>query len=425
MVLVHSPVADQEVILKESEIACSSGASLFDYDVTIVGAGIVGLTLAAALKQSGLSIALVEARSRNTQLSDDRGYHISMLSSRIFQGLGIWDQIRPESTAFQHIHLSDAGDSGAVQFNPTDLGSDVVGYVATHGALVTALHQYLMSCNAVSWLCPAEVANVSYQAEGAIVHLVANDDRQTIRTKLVIAADGAKSPIRQAAGITTHGWKYWQSCITCKIKPEKSHQNIAYERFYPSGPFAILPLPNNLCQIVWTAPHQEAQAFAALDDDQFLAALSQRYGDQMGALSLASDRHVFQVQLMQSDRYVLPHLALVGDAAHCCHPVGGQGLNMGLRDAAVLAEVLQSAHQQGEDIGSLTVLQRYESWRKGETLAILGFTDLLDRLFSTDWLPIVFLRRLGLRVLQTVQPIKSWALRFMTGLTGRLPRVAS
>ncbi len=241
---------------------------------------------------------------------------------------------------------------------------------------------------------------------------------------MIVAADGAKSGIRQAAGINTRGWQYWQSCIVAFVKPEKGHNNTAYERFWSSGPFAVLPLPENRCRIVWTAPHAEAKALVALNDEDFLAELTKRYGTQMGKLELEGDRFIFPVQLMQSDRYVLPRLALVGDAAHCCHPVGGQGLNMGIRDAAALAQVLQQAHSQGEDIGSLAILKRYESWRKQENLTILGFTDLLDRVFSNNFLPVVLIRRLGLLVLHRVPPVKIFALKLMTGLKGRTPEIA-
>jgi 2-octaprenyl-6-methoxyphenol hydroxylase len=241
---------------------------------------------------------------------------------------------------------------------------------------------------------------------------------------LLVAADGARSPVRQAAGIRTRGWKYWQSCITTRIKPEKPHNNIAYERFWPSGPFAILPLPDNRCNIVWTAPHEEAKALFELDDEQFLAELTRRYGTQMGRLELEGKRLMFQVQLMQSERYVLPRLALIGDAAHCCHPVGGQGLNLGIRDAAALAQVLGDAHRLGLDIGSVPVLAGYERWRKLENLTILGFTDFLDRLFSNNWLPLVAIRRLGLWVLRNIGPVKVFALRLMTGMQGRTPQLA-
>jgi 2-octaprenyl-6-methoxyphenol hydroxylase len=209
------------------------------------------------------------------------------------------------------------------------------------------------------------------------------------------------------------------------IKPEKPHNNIAYERFWPSGPMGVLPLPGNRFQVVWTSPHKEAKALSELDEKLFLQELEHRTAGILGRLELEGSRYVFPVQLMQSDRYTQPRLALVGDAAHCCHPVAGQGMNLGIRDAAALAQVLQFAHQQGEDIGDIQVLKRYERWRKHENLVILGFTDFLDRMFSNNLLPLVALRRLGLWILRRVRPFKSYALQLMTGLRGRHPELAS
>ncbi len=396
----------------------------YDYDLAIVGGGVVGTTLACALTDSGLTVVLIEAETRSIAATRGQAYNISPLSSRIFNGIGIWNQICPQLETYNKIRLSDADCPTVVQFVPQDLGAQTLGYVAEHRVLITALQDSIRHNSHLTWLCPATVVKTDIQPDGATLDLLTDGEVQRIRTRLVVAADGARSPLRQQAGIRTHGWQYWQSCVVATVKPEKSHNHTAHERFWSSGPFAILPLPGNRCRIVWTAPRAEADTIVALDDDQFLKELSRRYGDHMGKLSLEGDRYVFPVQLMHSTRYVLPRLALIGDAAHCCHPVGGQGINMGIRDAAALAQVLQIAHQQGEDIASLNVLKRYERWRKWENLIILGFTDILDRTFSNNVFPIVLVRRLGLRVLQTVLPVKSFALRLMTGLTGRAPRLA-
>lgn len=401
----------------------STSQKKFDYDLAIVGAGIIGLTLACALKDSGLSIVLIEAKPYSIAAMKGQAYAVHMSSKRIFTGIGVWDKILPQIETFRQVCLSDANYPGVVEFQPADLGTDVLGYVAEHQALLTPLQEFMQNCPNVKYLCPAEVVQTQYQPDGVEISLNTQADC-TIRTRLIVAADGARSRLRSSAGITTRGWQYWQSCIVAFVKPEKPHNNVAYERFWSSGPFAILPLPENRCRIVWTAPHEEAKALVALDDEQFLAELRRRYGDRMGKLELDGDRFVFPVQLMQSDRYVLPRLALVGDAAHCCHPVGGQGLNMGIRDAAALAQVVQSAYNQGEDIGNLQVLKRYERWRKQENLTILGFTDLLDRMFSNNFLPVVIIRRLGLLMLKQIHPIKKYALQLMTGLRGRLPELA-
>jgi 2-octaprenyl-6-methoxyphenol hydroxylase len=391
------------------------------YDIAIAGAGIAGLTLACALKDSGLRIALIEAKPKTAGLQQRRAYHLSLMTGRIFEGLGIWQNILPHITTFRQISLADADYPAIVNLRPEDLGTQNLGYVGEHCVLVQALLDALEGSETVTWVCPAEVVGVEYGAATATVTLA---DGSTIATKLLVAADGSRSPLRQQAGIKTRGWKYWQSCVTAVIRSEKSHESIAREHFWESGPFATLPLPGNRCQIVLTAPHEEAKQWANGAEAEFLAELERRYGGALGKLEMVGDRLLFPVQLMQSDRYVRSRLALVGDAAHCCHPVGGQGLNLGIRDVAALAQVLQTAQRQGKDLGDLAVLRRYERWRKLENLIILGFTDFLDRSFSSRWLPLVWVRRLGLRVMRVVRPLKFVALRLMTGTGGRRPELA-
>ncbi|MBD1925245.1 FAD-dependent hydroxylase [Trichocoleus sp. FACHB-90] len=397
----------------------------FDYDLAIVGGGIVGATLACALKDSRLRVVLIERSLQSAAVAIGRAYVISLMSGRIFQGIGIWDKILPQITEFGQISLSDAEDPRVVQFYPPDLGTERLGYAAEHRVLLTALQECLENSPNVSWLCPAEVVNAEYKAEAVEIELSANGDRKVIRTKLLVAADGARSRIRETAGIRTQGWHYWQSCVVATIKTERPHNNIAYERFWPSGPMGVLPLPGNRCQVVWTAPHAEAKALKELDEKEFLAELEHRTGGELGHLELDGDRYLFPVQLMHSDRYTLPRLALIGDAAHCCHPVAGQGMNLGIRDAAAIAQILQTAHNSGEDIGDIRVLKRYERWRKTENLTILGFTDFLDRMFSNNFLPVVAIRRLGLWMLRRIHPVKKYALQLMTGLRGRHPELAS
>ncbi len=396
----------------------------YEYDLVIVGGGIIGLTLASALKDSGLSILLIEAKVASVAVAKGQAYAVHQLSSLIYQGIGVWDKMLPQIAKYCRVRLSDADYPDVVEFTTDDINTAELGYVAEHQALLEPLQEFVQDCPNVTYLCPAEVVNTQYQQNIVAIDIKIADQLKTVKSKLVVAADGSRSPIRQAAGIKTSGWKYWQSCIVAIVKPEKSHNNTAYERFWSSGPFAILPLPGNRCRIVWTAPHEEAKALCALNDEQFLAELSRRYGDQMGKLELLGDRFVFQVQLMQSDRYVLPRLALIGDAAHNCHPVGGQGLNLGIRDAAALAQVIQAAHKAGKDIGDIQILKGYERWRKLENLTILGFTDLLDRMFSNNFFPVVVVRRLGLWFLQRVPILKVFMLKLMIGLKGRTPELA-
>jgi 2-octaprenyl-6-methoxyphenol hydroxylase len=396
----------------------------YEYDLAIVGGGIVGLTLACALKDSGLSVLLIEAKVQSAAVTKGQAYAVHMLSARIYEGIGVWDKMLPNIAQYRHIRLSDADYPNVVEFETTDLGTPELGYVAEHQALLQPLRDFVQGCPNVTYLCPAEMLNTDYQQDIVGINLKIAGEVRTIRSKLLVAADGGRSPIRQAAGIKTHGWKYWQSCIVAFVKPEKPHNNTAYEKFWSSGPFAILPLPGNRCRIVWTAPHDEAKALCALDDQQFLAELTKRYGTQMGKLELLGDRFIFQVQLMQSDRYALHRLALIGDAAHNCHPVGGQGLNLGIRDAAALAQVLQEAIAVGKDIGDIQVLKGYERWRKRENLAILGFTDFLDRMFSNNFFPLVVARRIGLWLMKRSPFLKIFSLKLMIGLKGRTPKLA-
>lgn len=402
----------------------------YDYDLAIVGGGIVGATLAAALKDSGLKVVVIEAQPHSVAVDKGQAYAIHLSSSRIYDGIGVWDAIAPQVEYFSQVHLSDGNCPSVVKFKPKDLRTSVLGYVAEHRVLLKELLNFLETCEHVDWLCPARVHETHYHRQGVDIHIESAQDpavdlpKQPLRVKLLIGADGARSQVRQQAGITTQGWDYWQSCLVATIAPEKSHNHIAYERFWPSGPFAILPIANNQCRIVWTAPHAQAQALLELEEEQFLALLKQRYGGQMGNLSLVGQRFLFPAKWMHSKRYIDHRLALVGDAAHTCHPVGGQGLNLGIRDAAALAQVLQVAHQAGQDIGDLKVLRRYQQWRRRQNWLALGFTDILNRVFSNRWFLVVQVRRLGLRGLRWIAPIRVLALRFMAGLIGRTPSLA-
>lgn len=395
-----------------------------DYDIVISGGSIVGLTVACALQNTGWKIAIVEAKPQSAAAVKGPAYAITLLSGKIWQSLGVWQEISPQINTFREIRLSDGEYPRFVSFHPDDVGmaaGNRLGYVAEHRVILQALQNALNRSDNVTWLCPATVKQASYYPDRVEVTIADRDSNYTVGAHLLVAADGSQSPLRQASNIPTHGWKYRQSCVVATIKPEFPQPHIAYERFRRNGPFAILPFSSDRCRIVWTAPHAEAQRIAALDDEQFIQEITQEFGDGMGKLQVEGKRFLFAVQLMHSDRYADHRLVLAGNAAHACHPVGGQGLNLGIRDAAALAQVLQDAAQKGEDIGDLSVLKRYERWRKQENWLILGMTDLLNRVFSNQWLPIVTIRRLVLETLRQFQPAKSMVLRLMTGLSGRLP----
>jgi 2-octaprenyl-6-methoxyphenol hydroxylase len=410
----------------------ADGRSLrLDCDVAIVGGGVVGMTLACALGQAGLRVMTIDAQTMEAAANRQNVYAISLLSGRIFAGLGVWEQIRPRISTFTQIVLSDGDRARRVTLKPEDLGVvselDHLGYVAEHQPILEALHTEFGDRETMTLLAPAQVCDVIHHADHTELTLEVAGQTRTITTQLVVAADGARSQLRQTAGIRQTGWKYWQSCVTFKVKarqPQQSHQNIAYEKFRTQGPFAILPLTGDRCNVVWTLPHAEAQAMMALDEAAFNRAMREHFGDHMGDLDIISLRRLFPVQLMQSQRYVAPRFALAGDAAHCCHPVGGQGVNLGIRDAAALAEVLGDAFRAGEDLGSVAVLQRYERWRRWENWVVLGFTDSLDRLFSNEIGPLVWVRQLGFWGLTTIAPIRRLALQLMTGGLGRQPKIS-
>jgi 2-octaprenyl-6-methoxyphenol hydroxylase len=417
--------ADAPTQMRHSDLAAIDSPQL-DYDLAIVGGGIIGNTLAVALQNSGLRVVSIESQSASISIAKSRAYVLSMLSGQIFAGLGIWQEVLPQITQFSQIQISDADYAGIVKMYPQDLGRETLGYAATHETLLTALQTKLKTATNITVMCPAQVMDVEYTATGAEMTIHTPDGQlpTKIRTSLVIAADGAKSLLRERAGIATTGWNYWQSCITATIKTEKLHQNVAYERFWYAGPIGVLPLADGRCQVVWTLPHQQAEELRDLPASEFLTQLEYCTGGLLGKLTLDSQRWLFPVKLMQSKDYIADRLALIGDAAHCCHPVAGQGMNLGIRDAAALAEILVAAHQNGEDIGSRTVLQRYANWRKPENWVILAFTDFLDRMFSTRLLPIVIIRRFGLFLLDRIPVFKYLALRLMTGLAGKIPQVA-
>jgi 2-octaprenyl-6-methoxyphenol hydroxylase len=409
------------------ERVTEAGNAPLVYDLVIVGGGIVGVTLAAALEHSGLSILIVEAQQKAEAIAKGQAYAIQLSSSRLWDSMGVWSAIEPQVQCFKRIHLSDADDSHVVQFTPADLNLPVLGHVAEHRVLLQALLDRLQTCKNVEWCCPAKVEQTIVEPDYTelTLKILDSDSYRIVRSRLVVGADGAKSQVRAQAGIQTRGKAYWQSCVVATIKPEKCHNSVAYERFWPSGPFAILPVSETHCRIVWTAPHAEAQALLALNNEDFVEALTKRYGTHMGRLMVEGDRFAFPTKLVHSCEYVRPRIALVGDAAHSCHPVGGQGLNLGVRDAAALAQILSLAQAQGEDIGSLKVLQRYQRWRRRQNILALGFTDMLNRLFSNQIWPIVILRRLGLRLMSLIPFVKIISLRFMAGLLGKAPQLSS
>jgi 2-octaprenyl-6-methoxyphenol hydroxylase len=400
----NSPMLQSDARTYQNSVASTfedNQSPCVDYDVAIVGGGIAGVTLAAALKDSGLSVLIVEAQPQSVAIAKGQAYAIHHSSRRIWEEIGVWSAIEPQLQPFHHVRMSDANCRHVVEFKPSDLRAKTLGHVAEHRVLLKELLGFVNTCDNVTWRCPAQViAQRNYGSHIALDLQELGAAATTVRVSLVVGADGSNSQVRQQSQIKTRSKAYWQSCLVATIQTEKFHQNTAYERFWPSGPFAILPVSDTQCRIVWTAPHAEAQALLALDRVTFTEKLMERYGSRMGQLT---------------------RLALVGDAAHSCHPVGGQGLNLGIRDVGALAQVLRDGYARGEDIGSLRVLRRYERWRRWENVLSLGFTDLINLIFSNNILPLVVVRRLGLWAMERVPILKIAALHFMAGVIGRKP----
>ena len=414
-----------------------------DYDIIIVGAGMVGLTLACALGSSALRIAVMEAQALPTGTAPDdaidlRVSAITRASQRIFTTVGAWPgMVARRMNPFREMHVWDAGNTsadildnrGEIHFDSAEIGEPTLGYIVENRVIQTALLDRLRSFSNITLLCPASVASMAITAEGVQVGLdqAGINQARTLTAKLIVGADGAHSKVRQLAGITTRGWSYAQKGVVATVKTELPHRDTAWQRFLPSGPLAFLPLHDGRCSIVWSTAPEHADALVAMDQTAFLAALEQAFGEKLGKMIASPDpshRAAFPLHLQHASAYTAPRLALIGDAAHTLHPLAGQGVNLGVLDAATLSEVIINAYNSGKDFGAHGVLRRYERWRKGDNLAMMAAMDAFKRLFSNDIMPLRWLRRGGLGLAHRFPPIKNLIMRQAMGLTGDLPKTA-
>jgi 2-octaprenyl-6-methoxyphenol hydroxylase len=399
-----------------------------DVDVLIIGGGFVGSTLAAALAETAIRVAMVDTQDPAAAISaefDGRSFAVSLSNTRLLEGIDIWPQLAPCAAPILDIRISDGASLFFLHYDHTETGDDPMGFMVENYNLRRALHSRL-SDSATTIFAPDKVEKLE-RGQGFVTAQLRSG--QIIRARLAIGADGRFSQTRTEAGIGVTQWPYKQSGIVCTLRLERRHDFVAHERFLPAGPFAILPLHGdsladaNRASIVWTEPGDVAQAMMDLDETDFCEELQNRIGGFLGEIVTTGPRYIFPLGLQFAETMTAPRLALVGDAAHAMHPIAGQGLNMGLRDVAALAEVLVDARRLGQDLGSAVVLERFSRWRRFDNTVMLAATDGLNRLFSNDIAPVRLARDLGLATVNKLPPLKRVFMRHAMGVVGELPRL--
>lgn len=398
-----------------------------DYDVVIVGGGLVGASLACALRDQAVRVALVESvpiGSIDQPSYDDRSVALAWGARPIFEAMGLWERIGPRAAPIREIHVSDRGHFGAARMKAADYGFDALGYVIENRELGHVFAGVLPAIDNLTVFCPARLSAIRTGADAATVHIERDGEALELRARLVVGADGGRSAVRKAAAIDARRVDYGQSAIVANVSPDRPHGNRAFERFTVDGPLALLPMTDERCALVWTVPTEHCEGVLALDDGAFLSALQSRFGNRLGRFVRAGTRSAYPLALVTAERHVAPRLALIGNAAHTLHPVAGQGFNLGLRDVATLAEVVAHACNDGRDPGDEAILRRYEDWRAADRRRVVTLTDGLVRVFSSDFAPLVVARNTGMVALDLLPVLKGALMRQTMGRAGRLPRLA-
>jgi 2-octaprenylphenol hydroxylase len=396
------------------------------FDVIVVGGGIVGLTTACALGEKGITVAVVEAREAppgGTSVEPGpRVYAITRASQQIFSALGVWEEgIARGAYPFREMQVWDAGGSGTIHFDCADIGEPYLGHMLDPGTIQAALWQRAEALPAVTLVYPAPFHDVAFAASLATVSA---GEGEPLGATLVVGADGVHSPLRGRLGIHTRTHDYRQSSLVARVRTERDHRDTAWQRFLPGGPLAFLPVADGWSSIVWTMPAAAAQEMQVLDKAAFHEALGEAFGFRLGAITGSGPRELHPLRRLHADHYVRERAALVGDAAHAIHPLAGQGINLGLLDAATLAEVVLEARDRQRDIGSLPVLRRYERWRRGDNLLMMSIMDGFNHLFSNRLPVLGWVRNLGLTAVDVARPAKDRLMRHAMGLAGDLPALA-
>lgn len=396
------------------------------FDVLVGGGGYVGLSLGVALKQAdpAMSVAVVDQRPRPALETDPRASAVAAAASRMLDQLGVWDEIAPHAQPMTEMIVTDSKLRDAVRpvfltFDGEVDPGEPFAHMVPNGQMVAALSRRAEALG-VELIAPDGVRDFAVGTGMVEVELASGTRR---RARLLVAADGVRSRLRDLAGIQTVRWEYDQSGIVTTVRHERPHHGRAVEHFLPSGPFAILPLTGDRSSLVWSEKRVEAERLVKGDDFTFELELERRFGHQLGKITLEGPRHAFPLGLTLARSFVRPRLALAGDAAHGIHPIAGQGLNLGFKDVAALAEVLVEARRLGQDVGALDVLERYERWRRFDTFQMGAVTDVLNRLFSNDMDGVRAVRDVGLGLVDRMPSLKKFFIRQAAGLQGAAPRL--
>ena len=398
--------------------------------IVVLGGGLGGLTMAATLGSYGMPVICLDKGQLNVQATethDGRTTAISAGSRRLLEAIGLWQEIENHACPIEQIRVADGSSPQFLHFDSLETGLGDFGWIVENWRLRRALADCLTQMDNVAYQGEAHVESFSYDDNKARVCLHLSDG-EVLKTPLLIAADGARSQTRQWLNIPVRQWSYQQNAIVCNVGHELDHENIAVEHFMPAGPFAILPMMDmedgtHRSSLVWTEHGGDVETYLNMSKTDFNNALQEKFGNQLGKVWSLTAPQSFGLDLVHAKSYVAPRVALIAEAAHRIHPIAGQGLNLSMRDIACLAEVLVEAKSLGLDLGSLSVLKRYEQWRRKDNLAMAVMTDGLNRLFSNNLTPIRMLRDTGLGVINRIPLAKRFFEKQAMGLSGRLPKI--
>jgi 2-octaprenyl-6-methoxyphenol hydroxylase len=405
--------------------AAAAGAALREFDVAIIGGGLVGASLALGLAGTDARVLLVESVAPDSAAQpsfDERTTALGNASRRIFEGLGVWEQIARDAAAIRAIHVSDAGRFGFARLRAADHAIDAFGYVVPNRVIGAALWRRLADASGVDVRVPAGIEDLEITTERAYFKVVtAAGAREVTSARLLVAADGAHSTVRAAAGIDAGVEDYDQVAITAAVAGDRAHNGTAYERFTPTGPIAVLPLRGGGYGTIWSCAPQRATEMLALDDDAYLAELQSRFGWRAGRFRRIGRRASYPLKLSRAAATVASRTVLIGNAAQALHPIAGQGFNLGLRDAALLAEAIADATG---DVGSSELLRKFAADRAADRGGVVRFTDGLVKLFGSRMPGVSLVRNLGLLAFDLSPPAKRALARVSLGFGGPTPRLA-